>query len=356
MSFEKSTLFFFQKNLDDSIFSFNFSMLSAVLKNHCYMKKTALTLFLSLTVMTFGSIACQNVLTETETFGTNPGDLQMFTYVPEDISEHPPLVVVLHGCAQSAEDIARQSGWNRLADQHQFVVLYPQQKATNNIQKCFNWFVEEDIQKGKGESLSIKEMIDQMVKDLSVDTSRIFITGMSAGGAMTNVMMATFPDYFQAGAIMSGVPYGGATNLSDALALMAGGIEKSDEEWAQLVKDQNPSYEGSYPELIIFQGTDDPIVKEPNANKIVQQWGTLHGLADAPSEQKTLEGLPAIQRSSWEKADQEVIVRYDIEGLGHAIAIDPGEGAQKGGQEDIFAKDVDFYSTYWIAEFFGILK
>lgn len=320
------------------------------------MKKRALPILMSLVVMTLSSTIGQSTLTEVVAFGSNPGDLQMFKFVPEKVADSPSLVVVLHGCAQSAEDIARLSGWNQLAEQHQFIVLYPQQKVTNNIQKCFNWFVEEDIQKDSGESLSIKAMIDQMVKDHSVDTSRIFVTGMSAGGAMTSVMMATYPNYFQAGAIMSGVPYGGATNLTDAVTLMGGGIEKSGEEWAQLVKDQNPSYEGSYPELIVFQGTDDPIVKEPNADKIVQQWGTLHGLTEAPSEQETVDGLPAIQRSSWEKEDQEMMVRYDIEGLGHAIAIDPGESPKQGGQADTFAKDVDFYSTYWIAKFFGVLK
>lgn len=320
------------------------------------MNKKILTTSISLVLMSISSIACQNRLVEVSEFGANPGDLRMFKYVPEQIEETPALVIALHGCAQTAEDIARVTGWNKLANQHQFVMLYPQQKATNNIQRCFNWFVEEDIQKGSGESLSIKAMIDQMIKDHDIDTSRIFVTGMSAGGAMTNVMMATYPQHFQAGAILSGVPYGGAYNLTDALSLMGGSIEKTGEEWAQLVKDQNPSYEGTLPQLMVFQGTDDPIVKAPNADKIVRQWGTLHGLTEAPSEQQTVDGLPAIQRSSWKKEDQEVIVRYDIEGLGHAIAVDPGKGPKQGGQEDAFAKDVDFYSTYWIAKFFGILK
>jgi feruloyl esterase len=320
------------------------------------MKKCILIVCISFVFMSMSSVACQNLLVEVSEFGANPGDLQMFKYVPEQMEGSPAMVVVLHGCAQSAEDIARLTDWNKLAIQHQFAVLYPQQKATNNIQKCFNWFVEEDIQKESGESLSIKAMIDQMVQDHGIDTSRIFVTGMSAGGAMTSVMMATYPHYFQAGAILSGVPYGGATNLTDAVSLMGGGVEKSGEEWAQLVKDQNPSYAGAYPELMVFQGTDDPIVKAPNADKIIRQWGTLHGLADTPSEQVPLDGLPAIQRSSWEKEDQEVMVRFDIEGLGHAIAIDPGKGAKQGGQEGTFAKDVDFYSTYWIAKFFELLK
>ncbi len=303
--------------------------------------------------MSLSSVIGQSTLSEVASFGNNPGDLQMFKYIPQQVAEAPPLVVVLHGCAQSAGDIARLSAWNKLADHHQFVVLYPQQKSTNNIQKCFNWFVQEDIEKGKGENLSIKHMIDQMVEDHQVDTSKIFITGMSAGGAMTSVLMSVYPQYFQAGAIMSGVPYGGATNLADAISLMGGGIQKPGEEWAQLVKDQNPGFEGSYPRLVIFQGTDDPIVKAQNADELEKQWSALHGLSEASSEKKALDKHPSVQFSYWKNDGKKVLVRYDIDGLGHAIAVDPGEGPMQGGQTDTFAKDVDFFSTYWIAKFFG---
>ncbi len=306
--------------------------------------------------MTISSTVGQNMLTEVKAFGTNPGDLQMFKYIPGQVAASPALVVVLHGCAQSAEDIARLTGWNQLADQHQFVLLYPQQKTSNNIQKCFNWFVPEDIEKNQGENQSIKEMVDQMIKDHSVDPSKVFITGMSAGGAMTTVMMATYPADFQAAGVMSGVPYAGATNLADAASLMGGSIQKSSQEWARLVKDQNPDHEGPFPRLIIFQGVDDPIVHVSNADELVKQWGGVHGLSDVPAEKKVLEELPDVQYSLWNKENQEVIVRYDIQGLGHAIAVDPGEGPKQGGQLDTFAKDVNFYSTYWIADFFGILK
>ncbi len=320
------------------------------------MKKRALTTAISFLIMTLSSTIGQNALIEVTTFGSNPGDLQMFKYIPEKTPQAPPMVVVLHGCAQSAEDIARLTGWNRLADRHEFVLLYPQQKMTNNIQRCFNWFVPEDIEKGRGENQSIKEMIDRMIRDHSVDSSKIFITGMSAGGAMTAVMMATYPDKLQAGGIMSGVPYGGAVNLTDAVALMGGSIQKNGLEWAELVKDQNPEFKGSFPRLILFQGADDPIVRAPNADELIKQWAALHELSESPAEQKTLEELPAVQYTRWKKEGKEVIVRYDIQGLGHAIAIDPGEGPKQGGQKDTFAKDVDFHSTFWIAKFFEVVK
>src|ERR1035437_8613998 len=111
-------------------------------------------------------------LTEVTGFGSNPGALRMFEYVPAD--PQPALVVVLHGRTQTAASYDFGAGWSTLAYRHGFVLLLPEQQPENNAKNCFNWFLAGDIERGRGEAMSI----------------RVFVTGLSAGGAMTSVMLA----------------------------------------------------------------------------------------------------------------------------------------------------------------------
>src|SRR5476649_3050912 len=154
-------------------------------------------------------------LTEVTGFGSNPGALRMFKYVPAD--PQPSLVVVLHGCTQTAASYDFGAGWSTLADRHGFVLLLPEQQRANNARNCFNWFCAGDIERGRGEAMSIRCMVEKMIVDHGIDRRRVFITGLSAGGAMTSVMLATYPEVFAAGAIIAGLPFGLATNVREAL-------------------------------------------------------------------------------------------------------------------------------------------
>ena len=141
--------------------------------------------------------------------GSNPGALTSATYIPPCFQDSRPLVVVMHGSMQTAEDYDHGSGWSTLAAQYCFALLFPQQIRANNAIRAFNWFEPADSHRGAGEALSIYEMIEQVVNDHSIDPRRIFITGLSAGGAMTSVMLASYPDLFAGGAIIAGLPYVG---------------------------------------------------------------------------------------------------------------------------------------------------
>jgi poly(hydroxyalkanoate) depolymerase family esterase len=163
-------------------------------------------------------------LVEVAGFGSNPGHLQMFKYVPRGIRSTAPLVVAIHGCAQSAQDFADHSGWPQIADRLGLRMVFPQQRITNNPARCFNWFLSANSRRDSGEALSIKQMIDRMKADYRVDARRVFVTGLSAGGAMTSIMLATYPDVFAAGAIMAGTPYGCAEKLTDSLTCLKPGI------------------------------------------------------------------------------------------------------------------------------------
>ena len=150
----------------------------------------------------------------------------MFSYVPERLTSPAALVVVLHGCKQRAADFARDAGWLAFADDAKVALLLPEQRGlpclfhdvfvpplvvaswgANNQNGCFNWFQPKDNARDKGEALSIHQMIETMISRHSLDRSRVFIAGFSAGGAMAAAMLAAYPELFAGGAIVAGVPY-----------------------------------------------------------------------------------------------------------------------------------------------------
>ena len=162
----------------------------------------------------------QSPLIEVTGFGANPGELKMFSFVPDELQPKPALVVVLHGCGQTASGYDLGAGWSSLAARYGFALLMPEQQASNNPNGCFNWFNPEDTARDSGEACSIRQMITRMVGDVGIDPHRVFVTGISAGGAMTSVMLATYPEVFAGGAIIAGLPFGVATNVREALSGM----------------------------------------------------------------------------------------------------------------------------------------
>lgn len=161
-------------------------------------------------------------LTVVNSFGSDPGSLRANTYIPKNFPKNGPLVVVLHGSTQSAESYNTGSGWSDLADECGVALLFPGQRRTNNAIGSFNWFKTGDSHRGDGEPLSIRQMIGQVVDNHAIDPSRVFITGLSSGGAMASVMLATYPEVFAGGAIIAGLPYRSARILMQAIFRMKG--------------------------------------------------------------------------------------------------------------------------------------
>src|SRR6516165_7032885 len=159
-------------------------------------------------------------LRELTEFGANPGNLRMFVYAPEHLPPKAPLVVALHGCTQTADEYDHGTGWSSLADSLGLAVLYPQQQPANNPKNCFSWFLPGDIARGKGEALSIRAMVEHAIAIFASDRRKVFVTGLSAGGAMASVMLATYPEIFAGGAIIAGLPYGCANNIQQAFEAM----------------------------------------------------------------------------------------------------------------------------------------
>lgn len=306
-------------------------------------------------------VTAQSELTRIFNFGSNPGNLHMFMHSSLDSSTNEsskPLVVVLHGCSQSAESVSVQTGWNKLADDYGFYVLYPQQKNSNNPNNCYNWFRPNDISKNKGEAHSIKQMVDYVIDSLSIDSTRIFIYGLSAGAAMAVALLADYPYLFNAGAILAGGAYMSAENYAEAMLVMTNPREKSSIELALPVLRQNPEYQNNYPRLIIFHGKKDYVVDISNSYQLIQQWTYIHHTDTIPDElvhpfNLNTDITKYIYRDS---SNQEVVTFYEVANLGHAVMIDPGDSLHQGGKKGLFAVDHNFFSTYWIARDFGLIQ
>jgi poly(hydroxyalkanoate) depolymerase family esterase len=221
-------------------------------------------------------------LREVFDFGSNPGNLRMFEFRPQSCGEQPPMVVVLHGCTQTAANYDLGAGWSTLAERYGFALLVPEQQRVNNPNGCFNWFLPDDSRRDQGEAFSIRQMIEKSVVAHGIDRRRIFVTGLSAGGAMTSVMLACYPDVFAGGAIIAGLPYGSATNVQQAFQSMYQSPSRSAIEWGDLVR-RASSYRGPWPRISVWHGNADETVIPSNAREILKQWTDVHGLSISPS-------------------------------------------------------------------------
>jgi len=293
-----------------------------------------------------------------EEFGPNPGNLHLYIHVPEKVVPKASLVIALHGCVQDAATYARETGWNELANEQGFIVAYPEQRGSNNEKNCFNWFNEDDINRDAGEAQSIKSMVDYLLTHHDIDPARVYVTGLSAGGCMTAVMLATYPDVFEAGGVMAGIPYKATTNVEGALFAMQGKVNQKPDEWSALVAEQHPDYKGGYPRLVTFHGSIDPIVNRQNMDELIEQWTHLHGLeGQVPHVTPSFDNHPDVTQQVYKNAEgQELVVAYEVANMGHALAVNPGDGPKEGGATGAFSVDVDFYYTYWAAHFFGLVE
>lgn len=259
-------------------------------------------------------------LREIEDFGSNPGNLRMFVSAPVGSRAPRPLVVVLHGCGQTAAGYDAASGWSRLAAKHDFVVLYAEQRRANNDGTCFSWFRPVDIARSGGEAESIRQMVAVATIDFGIDARRIFVCGLSAGGAMAGAMLATCPDVFAGGAIIAGLPYGAAASAGEAFEAMYVGKAKAARVWGALVRAASGGHAGAWPSVSLWHGTADHVVKPVNADELVKQWTDVHGVGAAtPIEDRV---GPAKRRVWRDASGRACVTQYTLPGLGHGAPVD----------------------------------
>ncbi|SBT48760.1 extracellular catalytic domain type 1 short-chain-length polyhydroxyalkanoate depolymerase [Micromonospora narathiwatensis] len=300
------------------------------------------------TVLTVALPAQAATLTQVTGFGSNPGSLAMYAYRPDNLPANAPAVVLLHGCTQNASGYFANSGWQKYADLWKFALIVPQQSSANNSSTCFNWFETGDTARGQGEALSIKQMVDYAKTNYGTDAGRVYVSGLSAGGAMSAVMLATYPDVFAAGSVIAGIPYRCATSSTTAYSCMNPGVDKTPAQWGDLVRAAYSGYPGPRPRVAIWHGTSDYTVAVASATESRDQWTNVLGVSQTPTSTAS---LPA--GTSLETYGNDAVRVYRVSGMGHGTPVDPGSAVDQCGTAAAYFLDT-ICSTYRDALFFGL--
>jgi len=274
----------------------------------------------------------------------------MHVYVPDDVAASPALVIALHGCTQTADSFDQGTGWSHLADRLGFVLVFPEQQSANNPKNCFSWFLPGDTARGSGEALSIRQMLAKAVDKFGVDRSRIFVTGLSAGGAMASVMLATYPEIFAGGAIIAGLPYRAASTVQEAFEAMFNERAPSSRALGDLVRAAS-NHRGSWPKISVWHGTADTVVRPSNADHIVRQWLDVQKLPERASGEERI-GLHT--RRVWKDANGATrLEAYSIAGMAHGVPL-ATTGADGCGAAGPFFLEAGISSTALITRFWGL--
>jgi poly(hydroxyalkanoate) depolymerase family esterase len=248
-------------------------------------------------------------------------------YVPSGYSGATPvpLVVALHGCGQSADQFRQLTQFDKLAEAKKFIVVYPEQSTDANTFRCWNWFVDADMHRGAGEPSIIAGITTWVRQHYAIDPRRIYVTGLSAGGAMASVMGATYPDVYAAIGVGSGCEY--------AAGAPCAGYRSADPEHAGLLARQAMgAYARSMP-VVVFQGDKDTTVPPINADQLVRQWQVTADWADDGAANGSVPRLALRTSIAWSSGfaghtatvarymdgrGQELVERWLVRGMGHA--------------------------------------
>jgi poly(hydroxyalkanoate) depolymerase family esterase len=227
-------------------------------------------------------------------------------YVPTGhTGQAVPLIVMLHGGTQDADDFAAGTRMNQLAERHGFLVAYPEQSRNANPMGYWNWFQPAHRQRGGGEASIIAGLTDQIIDEHAIDARRVYVAGFSAGGAMAAVMAAAYPDVYAAAGVHSGLPAGAAHDIPSAFAAMAEGARVAGSS--------------SVP-LIVFHGDGDPTVDHVNADCLVE--AALSGAGDRPRPLITRERVPGgheyTRRVYADRDGTPLVEHWTIHQAGHA--------------------------------------
>lgn len=226
----------------------------------------------------------------TENFGDNPTNVGFYIYVPDNLASKPPILVNPHWCHGTASDAYSGSQFATLANQHGFIVIYPD--SPNDADDCWDVSSKQTLtHEGGGDSLGIVSMVRWTLDKYDADDSRVFVTGVSSGAMMTDVLLGSYPDVFAAGSAFSGVPFGCFAPAGDNNGAYgywnddcaSGRVTHSAAEWAALVQAAYPGYDGWRPKLQIFHGTADEVLDYTNFGEEIKLWTAVFGISETPT-------------------------------------------------------------------------
>ncbi|GAA3454930.1 extracellular catalytic domain type 1 short-chain-length polyhydroxyalkanoate depolymerase [Dactylosporangium matsuzakiense] len=262
-------------------------------------------------------------LTEVTNFGANPGGMRMHVYVPDTRPAHPAIVVAMHGCGGSGPGFYSGSEFASLADRYGYVVIYPSATQQAGFGNCFDTWSDAAKRRGGGsDPVSIVSMVTYVEQQYGGDPSRVYATGSSSGGMMTNEMLALYPDVFKAGAAFMGVPFNCFANAADyppgTSRCTGGSMDRTPQQWGDAVRQAYPGYSGPRPRMQLWHGTSDTLVPYSLLQEEIEQWTNVFGLSQTPTSTDT-------PQSGWTRrryADSSGTVQveaYSIQGAGHSL-------------------------------------
>jgi poly(hydroxyalkanoate) depolymerase family esterase len=268
--------------------------------------------------------AAAATLTEVTGFGDNPGGMRMHLYVPDNRPANPAIVVAMHGCGGSGPGFYSGSEFASLADRHGFVVVYPSAEQQAGFGKCFDTWSEAAKRRGGGsDPVSIVSMVNHVQQRYGGDPNRVFATGSSSGGMMTNHLLALHPDVFDAGAAFMGVPFDCFANAADyppgsSRCTGGGGADRTPQQWGDSVRRAFPGHTGPRPRVQLWHGTSDTLVPYSLLQESIEQWTDVFGLSRTPTSTDT-------PQTNWNRrryADTSGTVQveaYSVQGAGHSL-------------------------------------
>ena len=251
-------------------------------------------------------------------YSNNAGTRSYKLYIPSGYTgQAVPMIVMLHGCTQNPDDFATGTRMNDLAEERTFLVAYPAQAQNANMQKCWNWFQAADQQRGRGEPSLIAGITRQVVEEYEVTEGRVYVAGMSAGGAMAAIMGATYPDLYAAIGVHSGLAPGSANDMSSAFTAMRQGGP---------VVTPRRSPNGEHKEIvptIVFHGDRDTTVHPRNGERLMAHPDIAGGQNGSSPRVRTRQGrVPGgheYTRFTYRDGDgRDIVERWSVHGLGHA--------------------------------------
>jgi poly(hydroxyalkanoate) depolymerase family esterase len=244
---------------------------------------------------------------EERTFSNDAGSRTYKVYVPSGYTgQSLPVVVMLHGCTQNPDDFAAGTRMNQVAEEQTFLVAYPRQPQSANMQKCWNWFNAGDQQRESGEPSLIAGIAMQVVEEFSADPARVYVAGLSAGGAAAAIMAATYPDVFAAVGVHSGLACGAARDMPSAFTAMGGGGTI------------RPRSKGRMVPTIVFHGDADRTVNPCNSDHVIAQAGQDAALTKTVTHGETTGGIAYTRTVQLDDVGEEVLEQWVLHGAGHA--------------------------------------
>jgi acetylxylan esterase len=223
-------------------------------------------------------------LTEITGFGTNPTNLRMHLYVPDNVAQRPAVLVAVHYCTGTGEAYYSGTEYARMADRYGFIVVYP---TATRSSKCFDVYSPQALRHdGGSDPVGIVSMVRYVLQRYSGDANRVYVTGTSSGAMMTNVLLGAYPDVFKAGAAFAGVPFGcfATTDGSEWNSTCAQGNSiKTAQQWGDLVRAAYPGYSGPRPRMQLWHGTNDDTLRYPNFTEEIKQWTNVAGISQTPT-------------------------------------------------------------------------